>query len=364
MFAHSNILKTLESFFTPWHGLLYFGFGQIYTQQTALGGLLVAWSLCVEVTLYAFLPLWAFTMRLRRPVDTRGRFRMELLGILALLAFSIVFKATYVNANQAGGAGIRLAQALPRYMDAFAIGMLLALLSAWYEDRRLPRPLRVVDRFPVVPWLLAAGVFWVLCTQVGLPRNPFNFVKLDLPQIVARDVLRTLFAALLLVPCVFGDQTRGVLRRILRSSLRTAGDPVQRHWRAPTRRPRPVVLVCDVSGSMTAYARMLLQYVHASVAARRRVEAFAFGTRLTRITNELSGRDHDLALERASAAVPISLAAPGSAPRSPSSTGCTGAASAAARWSWSCPTDGTGAIPRCSTSRWHGCGEAPTAWYG
>jgi uncharacterized protein with von Willebrand factor type A (vWA) domain len=54
---------------------------------------------------------------------------------------------------------------------------------------------------------------------------------------------------------------------------------------------------------MTPYARMLLQYLHASVAARRRVEAFAFGTRLTRITHELGGRDHDLALERASAAV-------------------------------------------------------------
>jgi uncharacterized protein with von Willebrand factor type A (vWA) domain len=63
------------------------------------------------------------------------------------------------------------------------------------------------------------------------------------------------------------------------------------------------VLVCDVSGSMTPYSRMLLQYVHASVAARRRVEAFAFGTRLTRITNELSGRDHDRALERAATAV-------------------------------------------------------------
>jgi uncharacterized protein with von Willebrand factor type A (vWA) domain len=64
-----------------------------------------------------------------------------------------------------------------------------------------------------------------------------------------------------------------------------------------------VVLVCDVSGSMTPYARMLLQYMHASVAARRRVEAFAFGTRLTRITHELGGRDHDRALERASEAV-------------------------------------------------------------
>jgi uncharacterized protein len=93
------------------------------------------------------------------------------------------------------------------------------------------------------------------------------------------------------------------LRRMLRASLRTAGEPLDRRWRAPTRRPRPVVLVCDVSGSMAPYARMLLQYLHACVAARRRVEAFAFGTRLTRITHELAGRDHDRALERASSAV-------------------------------------------------------------
>ncbi len=93
------------------------------------------------------------------------------------------------------------------------------------------------------------------------------------------------------------------LRRMVRASLRTGGEPVERHWRAPSRRPRPVVLVCDVSGSMSPYARMLLQYLHACVAARRRVEAFAFGTRLTRITYELGGRDHDRALERAAAAV-------------------------------------------------------------
>jgi uncharacterized protein len=93
------------------------------------------------------------------------------------------------------------------------------------------------------------------------------------------------------------------LRRVVRDSLRTGGEPIHRHWRAPSRRPRPLVLVCDVSGSMTPYARMLIQYLHASVAARRRVEAFAFGTRLTRITNELGGRDHDRALERAATAV-------------------------------------------------------------
>ncbi len=93
------------------------------------------------------------------------------------------------------------------------------------------------------------------------------------------------------------------LRRLVRASLRTGGEPLERHWRAPTVRPRALVLVCDVSGSMAPYSRMLLQYLHACVAARRRVEAFAFGTRLTRITHELSGRDHDRAMERAAAAV-------------------------------------------------------------
>jgi uncharacterized protein with von Willebrand factor type A (vWA) domain len=93
------------------------------------------------------------------------------------------------------------------------------------------------------------------------------------------------------------------LRHTVHASLRTAGEPLHRRWRAPTQRPRQVVLVCDVSGSMAPYARMLMQYMHACVAARRRVEAFAFGTRLTRITHELTGRDHDRALDRAASAV-------------------------------------------------------------
>jgi uncharacterized protein with von Willebrand factor type A (vWA) domain len=63
------------------------------------------------------------------------------------------------------------------------------------------------------------------------------------------------------------------------------------------------VLVVDVSGSMSPYARMLLQYAQAAVAARARVEAFALGTRLTRLTLELRGRDPDAALDRAARAV-------------------------------------------------------------
>jgi uncharacterized protein len=93
------------------------------------------------------------------------------------------------------------------------------------------------------------------------------------------------------------------LRATVRASLRHGGELFERRWREPAERPRRLVLVCDVSGSMEPYARMLLQYLQACVAAQRRVEAFAFGTRLTRITRELAGKDPDRALRRASEAV-------------------------------------------------------------
>jgi uncharacterized protein with von Willebrand factor type A (vWA) domain len=89
------------------------------------------------------------------------------------------------------------------------------------------------------------------------------------------------------------------LRATVRVSLRHGGELFERRYREPAQRPRRLVLVCDVSGSMTPYARMLLQYMQASVSARARVEAFVFGTRLTRVTRELAGRNPDRALARA-----------------------------------------------------------------
>jgi uncharacterized protein with von Willebrand factor type A (vWA) domain len=89
------------------------------------------------------------------------------------------------------------------------------------------------------------------------------------------------------------------LRATVRASLRHGGELLERRYREPVQRPRRLVLVCDVSGSMAPYARMLLQYLQACVAARTRVEAFVFGTRLTRVTRELAGRDPDRALGRA-----------------------------------------------------------------
>jgi uncharacterized protein with von Willebrand factor type A (vWA) domain len=90
--------------------------------------------------------------------------------------------------------------------------------------------------------------------------------------------------------------------RTVRASLRHRGEPLERHWRTPGRQPRPLVLVVDVSGSMAPYAQLLLGYAQAVVAARPRVEVFALGTRLTRVTHELRDRDAEAALERATRA--------------------------------------------------------------
>jgi uncharacterized protein with von Willebrand factor type A (vWA) domain len=64
-----------------------------------------------------------------------------------------------------------------------------------------------------------------------------------------------------------------------------------------------VVLLCDVSGSMEPYARAFVRFVHAAVVSRTRVEAFALGTRLTRVTRELSSRDPDAAVHAAAGRV-------------------------------------------------------------
>jgi len=93
------------------------------------------------------------------------------------------------------------------------------------------------------------------------------------------------------------------IRATVRDALRTGGEPIRRAWYEPSLQPRKLVLLCDVSGSMDRYSHALLRFMHAAIAGRRRVEAFAMGTRLTRLTRELSSRDPDHALERAGVTV-------------------------------------------------------------
>ncbi len=100
-----------------------------------------------------------------------------------------------------------------------------------------------------------------------------------------------------------GGDERLDLRRVLRQSLRFNGEPLVFAWRRRRWKPRPVVLLCDISGSMERYTRLLLHFAYAMETASERVEAFVFATRLTRITRQLRIHNADLALDRVMATV-------------------------------------------------------------
>lgn len=102
---------------------------------------------------------------------------------------------------------------------------------------------------------------------------------------------------------VAGDGPRLDLRRIWRRSL-ASGELIDLPRRRRAVRRRPLVVFCDVSGSMERYSRMLLHFAHALVARQQRVEAFTFSTRLTRITRELGARRSNDALAAAARRVP------------------------------------------------------------
>src|SRR5207253_11293352 len=84
--------------------------------------------------------------------------------------------------------------------------------------------------------------------------------------------------------------------RTLRRAMRTSGVPYSLLTLGPRRKPRPLVLLCDISGSMAPYTRMLLHFLHTLRHGVDRAEVFVFGTRLTRITHQLRARDVDRAL--------------------------------------------------------------------
>ncbi|MGW2237829.1 vWA domain-containing protein [Streptomyces sp. NPDC001759] len=127
---------------------------------------------------------------------------------------------------------------------------------------------------------------------------------------VEREQLRRLLAAFTLR----GETRRSARRRparrgqvdphrTVRELLRRGGEPARLRRHARAERPRRVVLLVDVSGSMTPYADALLRFAHAA-ARGAPTEVFTIGTRLTRVTRELSHRDPDLAMAALAAAVP------------------------------------------------------------
>lgn len=94
------------------------------------------------------------------------------------------------------------------------------------------------------------------------------------------------------------------MRRTLRASLRTGGDPIRLARRRRRVAHRRLVMLCDISGSMEPYARAYLQFLTCAAGSGRDAEAFVFATRLTRLTRALAGRRPERAIQRAAAAAP------------------------------------------------------------
>jgi uncharacterized protein with von Willebrand factor type A (vWA) domain len=93
------------------------------------------------------------------------------------------------------------------------------------------------------------------------------------------------------------------MRRTFRQNLRYGGEPLQLTWRRRKLKRRPLVVICDISGSMERYSRVLLKFIYMISNGLENVEAFVFSTRLTRITRYLRGRDVDVALDQVATSV-------------------------------------------------------------
>jgi uncharacterized protein len=192
----------------------------------------------------------------------------------------------------------------------------LASISEWLPKTGLPPEVEVVieEGFQEQGWRPASpeeageeALVGVLASSAEVLRTKAFTELTDDERRAAHAVIRSLALELPTRharrwrPSPYGR--RFDQRRTLRASLRTQGEPFRRAWRDRRRKPRPLVLVLDVSGSMSTYSRALMQFGYAAIRAGRRVEVFCFGTRLTRVTRALQVGEPDQALREVAARV-------------------------------------------------------------
>ncbi|MFZ0089988.1 MAG: acyltransferase [Solirubrobacteraceae bacterium] len=196
------------------HSWVFYGFGQVYDDQYALQGIPAAWTLCIEITFYLLLPLYAAVVG--GLLGRRSR-RSQVVAELGLLTAIAAASLAYRYVLRTHGSLSPVLNALPTHLDWFAPGMALAVLSAYWQDRPLPRPAALVARRPAISLAVAAGAYiLVSLTEHGpqlLRAGPNPVLLYTGPQDVARHVLYAVTAVGLLVPAMLGSGgwIRGVL---------------------------------------------------------------------------------------------------------------------------------------------------------
>jgi peptidoglycan/LPS O-acetylase OafA/YrhL len=208
------ILGLEATVFTPSGIVTYFGFLQVYDIGTVVGGIGQAWTLCIEVTFYIALPIWAFFAR--RMLPRGGRRQMissELWALAALFCASFLWQLVISPRFLPGDQGYLIAQiSLPAFADQFALGMAMAVVSvAVHSGSKKPRALRLVEGKPWI-WVVAAlALYALLGLKIGAVGLGASWADAGL----FRHVIKGLIGVCVLAPAVFGGALGGRVRAAL-----------------------------------------------------------------------------------------------------------------------------------------------------
>lgn len=192
---------------------LHYLFLQIYPGDTFPKGISPAWTLAVEVSFYAVLPLLALgAAKLVSSLEGPSRRAIGLLG--ALLAITVMSLA-YRSVIYAVEGPLQSALWLPGTMGEFALGLAAAVVSAWAARRPVARPLaEALGRHDLLWWAIAAALVVFSASQLGLARG---LDHANWSRELFGELTRMAAAGFLLLPVAFGPQDRGIIRRLLRS---------------------------------------------------------------------------------------------------------------------------------------------------
>ncbi|GIZ50099.1 vWA domain-containing protein [Noviherbaspirillum aridicola] len=187
-------------------------------------------------------------------------------------------------------AGVRAPQARREVAPRLAQAMQPGLLRPPLQSDQLPPELRVDASMTMSPReaLQAKDFAAMTAAELAQTRRLIATLRLPLPRLPARRSR----------PCRGGGSID--LRATMREVVGSAAGFIELRRRAPRTRPATLVVLCDISGSMERYSRMLLHFMHALSSHGTRMHAFLFGTRLSNVTRALRDRDVDTALARVS----------------------------------------------------------------
>lgn len=182
----------------------------VYDVDQQIGGpIQQSWTLATELSFYAFLPAWVWLLGRRERTPER-QVRVELGALVALWAGAHALKLSALAAGVSDANFGWFSIWLPFRIDEFALGMGLAVLSAWFvHTGERPRWLRSTATVAAC-WVGAAAVFWFLCTQLDLPIAPLFTAR----QNYVVRLLYSLVALLLIVPGTIGRRDSGPVRSV------------------------------------------------------------------------------------------------------------------------------------------------------